>query len=516
VESVAWISARKDVLSALFVFLTLAAYIRYARRGGIWRMALVALAFAAALMSKAIVVVLPLGLLLLDYWPLARMHAGGWTRLVLEKVPLLLLSLGSTIITIVFQRAEGIVMSTEVLPVPVRATNALISYAVYLWKTLWPMNLAYYYPHPFSLRLPAALLALLLLTALSALAWRTRRARPFLIVGWLWYLSMLAPVIGLIQSAAQAMADRYTYLPLIGIFVAIVWSADGLTGMPRRIAGLAAAASLAACTALTFFQVRTWQDPSTLATQALRVTSGNAPAHIMLGAELMKRGQVDDAIGQLEASLRVTDSTEANANLGIAFMARKEPAKALVHFERAAARDPDSAKARYNLGHALTTLTRYEEAYPHLARAVALDPNHATAHLDMAVVLTARGDIAAAVPHLREVLRLDPGNIDVLRNLALIEATHPDPALRNGADAVRLAERARDLTNGQNTVILFTLGAAYAEAGRFDEAQAAVGAGLERAAAEQSAALLVQGRDLLNLFKSRQPFHQPPSGLPGR
>ncbi len=363
VESVAWISERKDVLAAVFWFLATWAWVRHVRRPGAARYAAVVVAFALGLMSKPMVVTLPIALLLLDAWPLGRISAAAPLRpqvlaLLREKAPLLAMSLASAAVTLLAQSRGGSVASVPALPVAARTGNAFLSTALYLGKTLWPARLAAVYPHPGlgAGGVPAwpALASALLVAGLTALALWQRRRRPYLAVGWLWYLVTLLPVIGLVQVGLQGMADRYTYLPLVGIFVALAWLAAEVAqgSRPRLVAVASACIGLVlACAAVSRRQAETWRDSFTLFGHALEVTEGNWLALRNLGIAQQDAGRHGEAIASLEASLRLMPMDgQAWMDLGIAYASAHRYQDAGVCFQRAVAMRPDDDHVWFNLG----------------------------------------------------------------------------------------------------------------------------------------------------------------------
>ena len=387
VESVAWVAERKDVLSAFFWLAATGAYVRYARRPSVARYAAVVLLFALGLLAKPMLVTLPLTLVLLDVWPLNRLRpapgarragpAPGGPGVLVEKVPLLLLSGASAALTVVAQNRGG-ALGTD-YPAPLRAQNALLSLARYLGKTLWPQDLAVVYPFPWR-GIPAwqwAAAAVMVL-AVTAAAVRWRRRCPAVLWGWLWFLVTLAPVIGLLQAGDQAMADRYTYIPHVGLLVMAVWGLRELArGRPRGRVVLAAlaAAALAALPVLTQRQVRIWRDGVTLFTHARAVTPGNWIAEI---------------------------------NLGMYYMNRGEKTKAVEHFRETIRARPDHVRGHFNLGVALYESGSLEEAAGQYRQALALDPHFGEAHCNLGVVLLMRGRTEEAVLHFREALRANP------------------------------------------------------------------------------------------------------------
>jgi len=362
VESVAWVAERKDLLATFFGLLALGAYGSYARRPGVGRYTTVAVALTASLLSKPMLVSLPFVLLLLDVWPLGRL-AGATRpgrrlpRLLLEKLPLLTLAAASGVVTFLAQRGWGAVKPLAVLPASVRLTNAAMSYVVYLKKTIWPTDLAVYYPHADALPPPWQIAAAgLLLTALSLVAARQVRRRPFLLTGWLWYLGTLVPVIGLVQVGGQALADRYTYVPLIGVFLALSWGAADLARRHRggaAILGATAAAAIIALASVTWGQVRHWRDTASLFGHAVSVTEGNWMAFALLGKDALDAGRPAEAVAHLRRSLTINPYTTAAAgihtNLARALANTGDLEEAIEEYRRALSIDSSSERARREL-----------------------------------------------------------------------------------------------------------------------------------------------------------------------
>jgi tetratricopeptide (TPR) repeat protein len=379
VESVAWVSERKDTLSGLFFMLGLYAYARYAERRSRARFAAVALAFACALASKATVVTFPFVLLLLDVWPLARVGRERVTALVAEKLPLFALSLVVGALAILAQQHAGAVSSTAALPLSVRFAQALISSVAYVVKAVWPQHLAFFYPYPDTIPLWRAGGAALVLLVTTALALRFARTRPYFAVGWLWYLVTLAPVSGVVQVGLQAMADRYTYIPLVGLSLAAVFGArEWLSARPRtaRLQAPLAAAVVLACIALTRIQVGTWRNDVTLFEHALAVTRDNYLAHNNLALQLVQMGRIAEAEGHLRDALRIK---------------------------------PGYPDARSNLAGVLAQQGRVREALDELRTAVANAPRYAPAHRNLAALLEQAGRADEAAAHQREAERLEAG-----------------------------------------------------------------------------------------------------------
>ncbi len=662
VESVAWVAERKDVLSTFFLLLTLLAYLHYvhalsppAKTSAALRWYLLAaFFFACGLMSKPMLVTLPFVLLLLDFWPLQRLQhttlgpqRSTLSRMVWEKIPLFALSAASCVVTFIVQRGAGAVNSLETVPLELRLSNALISYVRYLGKTLWPENLAVFYPLPREWPLEWAVAAAVLLLSLTGVVlWRLRRA-PYLAAGWFWFLGTLTPVVGFVQVGQQAMADRYTYIPLIGIFVMIVWS---LAEIPlRRPAtrpwlAVGGAVIVAGCGLVTWRQLAVWRDSRALFEHALLVTRDNPVAHNNLGAVLLgtkdfanaeihfneavrihanypealanlalcreRQGQADEAIGLYQRALQGRDSAVLHFNLGNllakqgklpeaeaeylaalklqsefadawfnlgnvhARQGREEEAKK--DFATALRLKPGNAGAYLTLGASLAGEKKFDEAIVEFKNALRVDPNNADAHFNLASALQAKGDFPGATVEFKETCRLRPDDIDARRalgfallcqgrmaeaapqfeqilqagsepaanyylalaldtqgqmqaaatryrealrlapnaaaymnDLAWLLATCPDDTVRNGAEAVRLAEEATRLSGGKEVRFLGTLDAAYAESGRFDEAIAAATKTRDLAVAAKQPEIARHAEERLALYRQHQPFRRP-------
>jgi tetratricopeptide (TPR) repeat protein len=690
VESVAWVSERKDVLSTFFFLLTLWAYARYAgvsrvqslesgecppsaaphaprvsRHASLFYLLALCL-FAMGLMSKPMLVTVPFVLLLLDYWPLGRLQlpivnrqppqlqrvSSVW-RLVAEKLPFLVLSAASCVVTVIAQRKGGALASLEggaAVSVESRLINTPVSYAWYLAKLVWPSNLAVVYPYLREWPPETVLLSTMLVVALTGVAvWQARR-RAYVLVGWLWYLGSLVPVIGLVKVGVQSIADRYMYIPCIGLFIVLAWGVADLTaGWAQRTIPLAAgaAAVLAACALAAGAQLRYWQDTESLFRHALAVTQNNYLAFNNLGLYFAEHGQWElakkyyraalqiapnyeaarnnlaaalvndknypEGIAMLEEALHINPhSADIESNLGAALYSEGNTLEAIEHLRRAIQLNPEYALAHYNLGNALLKRDqaaeaaaefrlaaklkpRYAEAHNNLAlvlasqekldeavaefgQALALQPTLLPAHYGLGMVLFEQGrldeaiaqfsevlrrqpnhqpawlqlglararqgkladaaeafsaalrilpddaevhcHLAAAlvsqhkareaVPHYRAALKLAPDSPEALNNLAWVLAANPDPQVRNGQEAVDLAQRACKLTGYKRPLMVGTLAAAYAEAGRFTEAMAT--AEKARTLAEQSdqLALAARNRELLELYRSGKPVRDTP------
>jgi tetratricopeptide (TPR) repeat protein len=420
VESVAWISERKDVLSAFFWFLALYAYVRYAERPTLRLYLMTAAAFALGLMAKPMLVTFPFTLLLLDVWPLRRSR---FPRTLWEKLPLFALSIASSIVTFFVQRAGGAIRT---FPLSLRLENALISYAAYLGQTFWPSHLAVFYPYPLSPAPWQAVAALLVVAGISLLALLTLRTRPYLAVGWLWYLGTLVPVIGLVQVGSQSRADRYTYIPMTGIAIMLAWgAADAARKWPRvrnAVAWAGVVMSLA-CVVLTWRQTGYWKNSEELFQHSIDVTENNAVAELNLGSYLMSvPGRGADAVAHLQAALRIDpDNALAHGNLGA--LLENQPGRldqAIAEFRTAVRLDPGFAVLHDNLANALAaTPAGLPEAVREYQIALRLDPNDADTHFDFGSTLAKiPGGATRAMAEFRAALRLDPKHARARQALA--------------------------------------------------------------------------------------------------
>ena len=540
VESVAWVSERKDILSAVFFFLMLHAYSRYARTPSVMRYLAVVVLFAAGLMSKPMLVSAPIILLLLDYWPLRRFEQPslmGKTkasetdkqrrkirRLYLEKIPLFVLSAAACILTFVLQkRTAGAIPP---LPFLWRIQNAFVSYVIYVWKTLWPARLAVFYPHPNdTLALWDVIFAILLLLAITAAVIVFRKQRPYLSTGWFWYLIMLIPVIGIIQVGEQGHADRYTYLPHVGLFVAVVWfSIDVATvrGSKPQVAVTTAAAVLVilALAWVAFIQTSYWRNSEALWMHALAVTSDNDVAHNNLGYLCNDRGELDNAISHFESAARIRSgkrdphydlgSAFVQMNLGDALARKGRSDDAMVHYDEAIRLQPDYADAYYNRGTVLFAKGRIDEAITDLTKALEMHPNDADAHTSLGNALLQKGSLREAIAQYVTALALAPEDPHSRNNLAWVLATASDSSIRDGPKAVGFAQEAVQLSGGREPLFLRTLAAAYAESGRFSEAIAVAqqAVGIANMQAKPDMAKRLNG-DLV-LFRGNLPLRENP------
>jgi protein O-mannosyl-transferase len=657
VESVAWVSERKDVLSMFFFLLTLGAYVRYADKSRVSSLKskvqgplpsaaehaprtpqhaarlsssvfylLALLFFAFGLMSKPMLVTLPFVLLLLDYWPLKRVTSGGWRvaravspgtcqpwRLIWEKIPFFALAAASCVVTFLVQRASGAMPSLARSPLEVRLANGVIAYVRYLGKTLWPSKLAVFYPWtPFeSWEVPAAALLLVIVTVGLFLA---AKKQPALLIGWLWFLGTLVPVIGLVQVGKQSLADRYTYLPHIGLFIALVWGAAALVDRlkwPRLVSMAAAGLLLAGCGIVSFQQVSYWRSSRTLFGHALAVTSRNFVAYAVFANVLVEEGKLTEAIEQCRKSLEIApeypeahntlgniyaklekadealasyraaaegDPTYPDPRIGMAevllkqgklaeaeakcrealqlapthlptlfclatalhrqgkldeaadyyhrilklqpelytphralgnvFVAQGKPDQAIAEFQLALKARPQDADTHVVLGVVLLQKDRVEDATAQFSEATRLQPTNAIAHYQLALIHQGRKETKAAIDSYHQALKAQPDWPESLNNLAWVLAANPDASLRNGAEAVTLAERACKLTNYKEPILVGTLAAAYAEAGRFSEAVSSAEKARTLALAAGQKEIVQRNTGLLELYRAGRPYHE--------
>ena len=477
VESVAWIAERKDVLSGVFFMLTLLAYLHYTRLPSLRRYLVVVFMLACGLMSKPMLVTLPFVLLLLDYWPLDRIRGQFWMRL-LEKLPLVALSAISSIATLVAQK--GAVGWTEDLPIFERINNAVVSYILYIWQMFWPARLAVFYPHPENALPPWEIIAsLLLLICITAVAIALRKQRPYLMTGWLWYLGMLVPVIGLVQVGWQGRADRYTYLPQIGLYIAVTWAVADLTASWRRqrtILSVAALVVVGVLSSCAFVQTSYWRDSETLFKRALAITRNNDVAENNLGIVFLGQGKLDDAISLLQAAVALRpENSPAHENLAKALIQKGEVADALVHYQKL----------------------------------LELQPDNIEVHNIVGTVLVQQHRIRDGIEEWQKVLAIQPDNGNAMSNLAWVFATSPDDSLRDGAKAVQLGQEAVRISARRIPLLFRTLAAAYAETGDFSKAIQTAQEGIELANSQGNQGLATELQGNISLYQEQRPLRDP-------
>jgi len=613
VESVAWASERKTVLSGLFWFLTIAVYIWFTKRPSLKRYIFLFLVYGLCIMTKPVVVTLPLVLILLDYWPLERAGKVSSGRLVAEKIPLLILSAILSVITFAAQHKGGAVVALGKISLGDRIGNMFTSYISYIGETIWPTELAVIYPYRSTSFSDASTVGCIILFVLMLfLSIYIGRQRKYLAVGWLWYIGILVPVIGLIQSGSQAMANRYMYIPILGLLIIVAWGVKDLISNKRNlqiVAAISAGAVLTTALILTRTQVRYWQDSLTLFEHTLRVTENNQIAENSYGCALFDLGRENEAILHLNKALKINplskdtrcnlgkvflkegklneaiacfnevakqdeNHAEAHYNLGVAFGRQKRYDEAIQHFNKVLKIDPHypdaykkiglalyesgrndeaialfngilqknegSAEAHYNLAVALVRQKKFDEAIEHLAKALKIDPNYPDARnrMGLAMLATDRfdeaienfkkalqtntrqaevyanlgstyhqlGEYEQAISNWTRAVELDPNNVSALNNLAWTLATVNDASLQDANKAIGLARRACELTKDEKAEQLDTLAAAYAAAGRFEEAVKTAKQAIDAAKAEGKEDQISEIQSHMELYKNGQRY----------
>jgi len=562
VESVAWIAERKDVLSALFGLLAIAAYVWYTRRPRAWwRYLLVVVIFSLALMSKPMLVTLPFALLLIDWWPLEWLRFGSRTapgqssnilRRIAEKIPLFALATASSYITLYAQRIGSAVSPLSVLPPRVRAENAVVGCVQYLSRSFWPRDLSFLYPHSLTrLPLEQVVVAGGLLTGVSVLAIVVARRMPYVPLGWFWFIGSLVPALGFVQVGLQATADRYTYWPHIGLATLIAWSASAIATrlrLPLVVRVAVCVAVVGALSIATWRQVRVWHDTLTLTEHALMVDPRNSIAMTVRGQALAVKGRYDEAIKMYQAALDLptplakAHASETKTLLSAAmFSAGNIDAAAQLAAEAVAER-PDLAMAHLTLASARSRQGRFDEARKELELSLQIDPLSAAAHSDLANVLIEQGDFSGAIEHGRRAVELSnnlvaahynlgralaaTGNVQLAiaqlkaglregprwpllaRELAWIYATCERPQFRDADRALRLAVEADRRTQHRQPEFLDTLAAAYAESRMWSEALATGQRAIEMAIDLEQTENLAAMRQRLTAYHQHRPWRE--------
>ena len=441
VESVAWAAERKDVLSTFFWMLTLYAYVYYVRLPGWRRYFLVLAAFILGLMAKPMLISLPFVLLLLDYWPLKRLETAPLPgqyreertklrRLVIEKIPLLILAFLATVITFIAEKKIGAIPTLDFFPFGVRLANALVSYVVYMEKMVWPTDMAVFYPYSLMRPLWQSVIAGGSMILISILVLKKTNRYPYLGVGWLWYLGTLVPVIGLIQVGYHGMADRYTYVPLIGLFVMICWGGADIVNrrnISYYFAGGLAIAVLIVLTMVTWTQLQYWKDSETLFLHATRVTHNNNIAHNNLAAALAKKGDLAGAVQHLQRAIQIwPDYVDAHENLGLAFIRQNKPVEAVQSLRQALHLDPRRSSTHYYLGVALNLQGQKDLAVAEFREAIRGKPNYVSAIINLGNVYLEMGNIDAAIREYQSALNVKKDNWELHNNLAVALAKRGD------------------------------------------------------------------------------------------
>jgi tetratricopeptide (TPR) repeat protein len=457
VESVAWIAERKDVLGAFFWFLALYAYVWYAERPSPGRYVAVVVPFCLGLMSKPTLITFPFTLLLLDVWPLRRFQ---WPKTIWEKLPLIALSAVSSVVTYVVQKSAG---ALGPMAPAMRVENAFLSYVMYIGQMFWPTRLAVFYPYPSSIPAWKALAAAAILLIVSVLVMKVWRTRPYLAVGWLWYLGTLVPVIGLVRAGGQSHADRYMYVPIVGLSVMLAWGgADVVKRWPRTKSWILAAGVLfcVACMAYARAVTAYWQNTETLFRQTLDVTQGNVVAEYDLATYLGEMRRYDEAIPHFEAALRIEpNKANAQSNLGVALRLKGQCEAAIPHFEAALRAQPVYQDATYNLGRCEIAVGNYASAAREFAVAARANPNSAGAHFWLGTALSKiPGRSTDAIEQYETALRLSPGDATVhsslgelladlhrtpeaIAHLETAQRLHADPSIAKLLDRLRAGQK---------------------------------------------------------------------------
>lgn len=525
VESVAWISERKDVLSTFFALLTLLAYTKYASLAG--RVArpspallptsywLAIFFFALALMSKPMVVTLPFLMLLLDFWPLQRMErmdAAKIQRVLVEKIPFFVLAAASCVVTFLAQRHGGAVISLEDVPLALRLENVSVAYTLYLLKLFWPAHLAVFYPFPPSIPTLEVAGALAILGGITLSAWRVRKKFPYFLVGWLWFLGTLVPAIGLVQVGGAAMADRYTYFPSIGIFLVVALALRDVMAkfhLPGQIIAAGGVLVLAICIGLTRLQLAYWSSDVSLFTHAIAVTRENQTALVNLGFAYEKAGDKSQAMDEYRRALRLNpDNVQVQNNLANLLAETGHPEEALAEYQSALRLEPDSAEAHDNLGTLYVQLGQFDAAEKQYLQAAQLDPADWHSPFLMGKVLLKQGRDADAVTYLQHAVELAPENPHALNFAGMVLASDADARVRNGQTALALATKANDLTAGIQPDVLDTLAMAYAETGQFAQAQQTAQDAIKLASALDLTNKVSDLNQRLRLYQNNEPFRQ--------
>jgi protein O-mannosyl-transferase len=538
VDTVAWVAERKNVLSTIFLFSTLLFYARYARQPS-WRSYLLTIgAYALGLMTKPMLVTVPGILVLLDFWPLRRFRFAtpahepsrattpvGNARLVAEKVPFLVMAIASAAVTLLSHKTLGMEHYSHGLPLSLRLANAVVSYVRYIGKIIWPHNLAVFYPHPGAWPIRAVTGSVLLLLVASFIAFRCWRRYPFVTMGWCWFLGTLVPVLGIVQAGYQAMADRFGYVPMIGLLIAATWgisewigsrfspipsNAVSRTITPATPLALIGSVAIAGCILTTSIQLGYWQNSETLWRHALAVTHNNFIAHHNLGHILTLQEKYDEALQHTSEALRLRpDLIESHYTLGCIKDRQHKYDEAIACYEKTLEMKWDWAEVHRALLTACYTAGHTNKAIAHLERLLKLAPENPGGHVELAQALTAENRLAEAVQHYQDAIRLNPNWPVPLNNLSWIFATAADDKLRKSAEAISLAQRACELTNWRAPLTIGTLAAAYAEHGEFEKAIELAEQARTLAEQGQNAELIARNDKLIALYRQKKPYHEP-------
>ncbi|MGD0077417.1 MAG: tetratricopeptide repeat protein [Sedimentisphaerales bacterium] len=564
VDSVAWAAERKTVLSGLFWLLTIAVYIWYTKKPGIGRYIMVFASFGLCIMTKPVVVTLPLVLLLLDYWPLNRLSVadcrlpivnrkleiGNWKflRLFFEKVPLLALSAILIVITLIAQSGEGTIPTLDMLRLDSRIANAFVAYIRYIGKTIWPSGLAVFYPNQrINLLNVTAIICFLLFILITAISVYAGRRRKYLVVGWLWFVVTLVPMIGLVQAGAQSMANRYMYISMLGLLIIVAWSVKEFVGnrlSRRAITAVLAIAILSAAVMVTRTQVGYWRSELTLFEYALEVTKNNAIAETNYASALFREGRFREAELHYSNAVRIDPkySSKARNNLGYIFLREGKPYESAACFTELLKQEPNFLNANFGLAVALSRQGKYDEAIRYFKKVMELDPKLPNArakmgyvllmakrpdeavaclnealktstdrmevYVNLAIAYSQLGDFKQSIQNCNKAAELKSDDPEVLNNLAWLLATDGNVSIQDTNNAVKCAERACKLTGNKNISFLDTLAAAYAAAGKFAEAKTTAEKAVKdaRVAGKEELAREIEGR--LKLYQEGHRYIQ--------
>jgi protein O-mannosyl-transferase len=574
VESVAWAAERKDVLSMFLGLLALWFYIGFAQRrskaqlGARQHYCLSLIFFAASLMAKPMWVTFPFVLLLLDYWPLQRWlhvppnskiptYGSQPLRLVIEKWPFFVLAGLLSVITFLAARSAGAIVPLNVVPPALRLSNALVSYVEYLSKIFWPANLAAFYPLRMSIPVWQPVAAVAVLLAVSLVTWRLRQSRPYLFLGWFWFVGTFVPMIGLAQAGIQGMADRFTYLPSIGIAVLCTFAARDLMARFRLqalVGGVIAGVVLVSCILVTEHQLSFWRNTETLMVRTIAVTRNNfmarttlgmyynheghtrkalsefrealriqeqavvripallkqsASVHLQLGAAFEREGNNDEALKQYQAALNIEPSNpKVHTSLGALLAKMNKPDEAEAQYREAIRLAPDDLVAYYDLGQLFVNTGRLDDGLREYEQAARLRPEDPRAQYFMGRALLRSGSRAEAIKHFQMALRCDPEDVESLTYLARVLASDSHGANGDGAEAVALAEKANALTRSNEPFVLDTLAMAYADVGRFTNAQQTIRQAIEKGRGSGQNEDATQMQQRLELYEAGQPYRE--------
>jgi Flp pilus assembly protein TadD len=531
VDTVVWVSERKNVLSGMFWLLAMAAYARYAAKPGLGRYGLVFLAMALGLMCKPVLVTLPCALILLDFWPLRRWRPKAWvegadanpppfapaslTRLCVEKLPLLALSAVSSILTLRIHDALGMREELYGLTMGLKIQNALVSIGRYIDNLFWPTKLTVLYLHPGVWPSWKVVLCAVLFFLITGIAiWRVR-SRPYLFVGWFWFLGVMVPFLGLRQAGMQAMADRFAYLPILGLFIMIVWTvAEWVAGRSMKAVvpvTVAAAAVISALGVMTVNQIAFRRDSMAMWERAVAIDERNHIAHCNISAACIAANQLERARRHAIEAVRLQPVyVEPRIHLGLISLLEQKPDEAAQHFDLALHARNDAPGVFLAAANSAAFSGDVAGGIAMLFAYLKLFPSASEARFQLAALLASAGRAVEAERQYRDLIALRPDEPGFLNNLAWLLATAADATVRNGAEAIRLAERACMLTGHQEAFFIGTLAAAYAEAGRYEDATRTAQQAIDVATAAGDKARADINRQLLELYRAGKPFHQAP------